>query len=153
MKKPMLAVLVAVVAIAAIAGVVLMQKNKDDNKLGTASTSQESNQDSSSENASDAPATNSPPTSQNPSTSGATDEVEIEDFAFNPSPITVKKGTKVTWTNKDTAEHTVTGTSGGPDSGLFGKGESYSFTFNEVGAFSYFCEPHPHMTGTVIVTE
>ena len=149
MKRSILAALVAVVAVAAIAGVILMQGNGDDKKSTTATTSDNSGSQSSDDTGN---------VEQNPPTTGnnnavATSEVEIEDFAFNPSPITVKKGTKVTWTNKDSVEHTVTGTSGGPDSELFGKGASYSYTFNEVGAFSYFCKPHPHMTGTVVVTE
>jgi plastocyanin len=79
--------------------------------------------------------------------------VTIEDFAFTPETITVKKGTTVTWTNNDSMEHTVTGNDGGPDSELFGQGEEYSYTFDEVGTFTYFCKPHPNMTGTVIVEE
>lgn len=83
-------------------------------------------------------------------------EIEIEDFAYQPALITVKRGTTVTWTNKDAAAHTVTATSdsgGGPDSELLAEDESYSYTFNEVGEFAYFCEPHPYMEGVVQVVE
>lgn len=80
--------------------------------------------------------------------------VAITDFAFSPASITVKKGTTVTWTNNDSSEHTVTRTGNtGPDSQLFGKGETFSYTFTEAGTFNYFCEPHPSMKGTVVVTE
>lgn len=83
----------------------------------------------------------------------AVNEVIIEKYAFSPKLLTVKKGTTVTWTNKDIAKHTVTGKNGGPASALFGQGESYSYTFDTAGTFDYFCEPHPYMTATVEVTE
>ncbi|MBI2109238.1 MAG: cupredoxin family copper-binding protein [Parcubacteria group bacterium] len=77
----------------------------------------------------------------------------IQGFAFSPASITVKKGTTIVWTNKDSVGHTVTGGGGGPDSRLLGEGESYSFTFNNAGVFNYVCSPHPSMRGTVTVTE
>lgn len=82
------------------------------------------------------------------------DVVEIKDFAYQPSDITVKKGTTVTWTNRDNTAHTVTADNGnGPDSELLSKGQSYSYTFNEAGVFSYFCKPHPSMRGKVTVID
>lgn len=85
----------------------------------------------------------------------ATDRVEIANFAFSPADITVKKGTTVTWTNKDSTAHTVTETDGkaGPASGDLSQGKSYSFTYNTVGTFAYHCSIHPDMTGTVTVTD
>jgi amicyanin len=80
-----------------------------------------------------------------------TNEVAIENFAFSPATIKVKKGTTVTWTNNDSVEHTITGDSGGPDSELIGQGDTYTFTFNETGTFDYHCKPHPSMVGKVIV--
>ncbi len=82
--------------------------------------------------------------------------VEIKDYAFNPATITVKVGTKVTWTNQDSMRHDVVATnpsSDAPSSELFGRGESYSFTFNKTGTYDYYCTPHPYMKGKVIVTE
>lgn len=75
----------------------------------------------------------------------------ISNFAFSPATITVHKGTKVTWTNEDSAAHTVTGNNGGPASGDIGQGASYSYTFNAVGSFPYHCAIHPYMKGTVTV--
>lgn len=84
----------------------------------------------------------------------ATSSVTIKDYAFTPATITVKVGTKVTWTNQDAVGHTVTADSGsGPDSELFDQGQSYSYTFNKAGTYTYHCAPHPYMKGTVIVTE
>ena len=71
--------------------------------------------------------------------------------------MTIKKGTKITWTNKDDAHHDIT-----PDkdsakaietSKLLAKGESYSYTFTEAGVYSYHCSPHPYMKATIEVTE
>jgi plastocyanin len=84
-----------------------------------------------------------------------TNKVEIENFSFKPATITVKKGTTVTWTNEDSVEHTVTPDTEGDFEGsdLLAKGETYSFTFDKVGTFSYHCKPHPQMQAKVIVTE
>lgn len=82
--------------------------------------------------------------------------VEISNFAFSPSTMRVKKGTTVTWTNRDDAHHDITPTSGASDfkaSELLSNGESYSFTFNMTGTYSYKCSPHPYMKGTVEVVE
>jgi len=77
--------------------------------------------------------------------------VVIEDFAYSPATIKVSIGTTVTWTNKDTVKHTVTSQTQLFDSGLFGKGESFSYTFNQKGDFEYYCIPHPYMKGKVSV--
>lgn len=86
----------------------------------------------------------------------ATDKVDIKDFAFSPVAITVKKGTKVTWTNQDATRHSVSPDSETSDfkaSELLGQGQTYSVTFNTAGTFTYHCTPHPNMKASVIVTE
>ncbi len=82
--------------------------------------------------------------------------VRISNYEFLQGKITVKKGTTVTWKNEDIAKHTVTveeGITEGPRSEFFGKGEEYRYTFNTVGNYPYFCEPHPYMKGSVEVIE
>ena len=76
--------------------------------------------------------------------------VEIKNFAFEPRTVTIKVGQAVTWTNQDSAAHTVAG-DGGIDSGDLSKGKSYSKTFDTEGAFDYHCSIHPQMKGQVIV--
>ena len=77
---------------------------------------------------------------------------------YIPADVTVDVGGDVTWTNDDTAAHTVTsGTAeGGPDgnfdSSLFMAGNTYTVTFDEEGVFDYFCMVHPWMVGTVTVS-
>lgn len=98
--------------------------------------------------------TNNSSNTQQSTQAEATDSVTIKDFAFSPVAITVKVGTKVTWTNQDAVGHTVTVDSGsGPDSPLLDQGQSYSYTFSKAGTYTYHCTPHPYMKGTVIVTE
>jgi amicyanin len=132
---------VVVVVIVAIAGIAIA--NKDDNKAANPAPAPTSNNNNS--------------TSQNPpSSSQATSskEVSIADMAFSPANITVKKGTTVTWTNNDSVGHNVIADSGnGPNSQILQKGQTYSFTYDTAGSFSYHCGVHPSMKGTVTVTE
>src|SRR5690348_2723892 len=60
--------------------------------------------------------------------------VAISNFKFSPASITVKRGTTVTWTNNDSAAHTVTGDNGGPASANLAQGQSYSYTFTTAGS-------------------
>lgn len=84
------------------------------------------------------------------STPGA-NEVFIQGMAFSPSSITVKAGTTITWTNKDAATHNVTSNPALFSSGSMGTGATYSYTFADMGTFSYTCTIHPSMKGTVVV--
>jgi len=82
-------------------------------------------------------------------------QVLIQDFAFDPPHIQIKVGDTVTWTQgTDEEPHTATADDGAFDSGtLSDQGETFPFTFDEAGEFSYFCEIHPEMLGLVTVTE
>jgi len=82
-----------------------------------------------------------------------THNVTIQNFSFNPSSITIKKGDTIVWTNKDSMAHTITGNNGGPASSPISANSTYSFMFNNIGAFPYHCSIHPSMTGTVTVTQ
>lgn len=70
---------------------------------------------------------------------------------FVPATITVKRGTTITWTNRDTTNHTVTGPSAGLASGNLLPTGTYTKTFNTVGSFDYNCSIHPGMQGTINV--
>ncbi len=128
-------IIVVVVVLGGVAAIVLI--NKPSNNPST-------NQNSS-----------SPSTNQGGNqTSGNT--VAIQDFAFSPSTLTVKKGTIVTWTNKDSAAHTVTGddvSTSGLDSTLLNSGDTFQHTFDKTGTFPYHCTRHSSMTATIVVTE
>ena len=78
--------------------------------------------------------------------------VLIQGFRFKPANITIKRGTKVRWINKDSHPHTATATNKRSfDSGRLGKGQSYTHTFKSAGKKPYHCEIHPHMKGRITV--
>ena len=83
--------------------------------------------------------------------------VDIEVFDYHPANVTVAVGTTVRWFNYDLDYHTATsGTDGVPD-GVFDSGnirqfDSWAYTFNTPGTYSYYCRPHQYMIGTITVT-
>jgi plastocyanin len=82
--------------------------------------------------------------------------VELKGLKFVPEKLTIKKGEKVTWINRDAVAHTVTSNeTGGPlDSPMMQGGATYSHTFAAAGVFKYHCKPHSgSMYGTITVTE
>ncbi|MBK7381077.1 MAG: cupredoxin family copper-binding protein [Ignavibacteriales bacterium] len=97
---------------------------------------------------------------ENSSTTTNTDPnaITIQGNAFQPAALTVKKGTTVTWTNKDSYAHTVTsGISPNPN-GTFNSNnvsanQTFSFKFDNTGSFDYFCMIHPFMKAKITVEE
>jgi plastocyanin len=101
-------------------------------------------------------------TSAAPATSAATAApaaakaaVAIKGFAFSPVTLTVAKGTVVTFTNSDSATHSVSSGANRTKDGKFDQqlsgGNEGSVTFDSVGTFEYFCQFHSSMKGTVVV--
>ena len=86
-----------------------------------------------------------------PAVLAASRGVAIRDFAFSPRTVEIRAGDSVTWTNRDSVEHTATARNGSFDSGLLADGESASIRFRVPGTYRYICTPHPQMTGTVVV--
>jgi plastocyanin len=83
---------------------------------------------------------------------GANANVEIAGFAFSPSSVTVIAGETVTWTNRDSAQHSAAFANGGPRTRALSKDQSASLQFTTAGTFSYVCGIHgASMSGTVIV--
>jgi len=92
-----------------------------------------------------------PAPSPAPAPAASGNAVSISNFAFSPASITVPAGTKVTWTNNDSAPHTVTSNTDAFESGSLSRGGTFSFTFAQKGTYEYHCSPHPSMNGKVIV--
>lgn len=69
--------------------------------------------------------------------------------SFVPTTLTIKKGTSVTWTNRDVNVHSVVGN--GFNSGDIKPGMSYSKQFNTVGSYDYSDPINPTMQGTINV--
>ena len=98
--------------------------------------------------------TETEPSSNEPAPSGdavRSEKVEIVDFAYDPDPVTIEEGGKVIWINRDSAPHTATADDGSFDTGTLDEGKLKSENFKEPGEYTYFCEIHPTMHGTVEV--
>jgi plastocyanin len=78
-------------------------------------------------------------------------KIVVKDFMFNPTPLTVKAGSTVTWTNMDDEPHTVVSDSGIFKSGGIDTNESFSFRFDKPGTYHFTCSIHPRMVGTIVV--
>lgn len=138
MKKSLIIILVVALLVIAAAGYFYMQSPETDKDM----------------NANPAP-TSGDVTPQTPSTTPTTPQsltVDITGFAFSPATLTIHVGDSVTWTNKDSASHTVTSNAGSElSSNTLGKDQSYSHTFNTAGTYAYHCAFHSGMKATVIV--
>lgn len=76
---------------------------------------------------------------------------------YVPKTVETTVGSMINWKNEDFGPHTVTsgdmttGKTGVFDSNIIQKGSTFSFLFDKVGEYDYFCTIHPFMTGRVIV--
>lgn len=77
--------------------------------------------------------------------------VSIENYAFQPDPITITSGSSVIWTNRDEVAHTVVSNDKLFSSPELEMNQHYEFTFRKSGTFAYSCSLHPEMKGKVIV--
>ena len=128
---------VAVIAVGIVASVVWA--NKDATKAAEPSTT------------SDAA---SPGTSVASSPAGGDTAISIKDFSFNPVSLSIRVGDSVTWTNADSAAHSVQSGDGSFDSpDKIATTQAFSFTFTTAGTFTYVCGIHQYMKGTVEVAD
>jgi len=86
-------------------------------------------------------------------------------FVPKETRATIGLSNKVVWTNTDITGHTVTTDDGYTDliNGVFDSvqqsgsiimpGQTFEFTFTQVGQYAYHCEPHPHMQGSIEIVE
>jgi plastocyanin len=98
------------------------------------------------------------PSGSSPSTSsgdGAAtgNTIVIQNFAFSPKTLTVRPGTTVTVDNKDSVTHTLTSVSGVFNTMDVSAGSSAHFVApSKAGTYSYRCNIHQYMTGTLVVS-
>ena len=76
-------------------------------------------------------------------------KVTIEGMRFEPETLTVQRGERVVWVNKDLVPHTVT--SAAFDSRVIAPNGSWSFVAKKPGRYEYVCKLHPTMKATLIV--
>ena len=100
-----------------------------------------------------APAASTPAeTTPAPAADGSPVAIGMMGLAFGPKDVTVKKGTKITWTNEEDIPHNVVAEDGADfQSDTFGKGKTFSFTPKADGTINYVCTIHPGMEGTITV--
>ncbi|MSR86093.1 hypothetical protein EXS74_01715 [Candidatus Woesearchaeota archaeon] len=93
--------------------------------------------------------------------------ITITSSGFSPSTLTVTQGTTVTFINKDSSAHRPATNphpahTGYPEEGTcsgsafdscssLGEGESWSFTFDEIGEWDYHDHLNSGLSGTIIV--
>lgn len=93
---------------------------------------------------------NQAPASSDIGTTG--NNIELKGFAFSPNTLTISVGETVTWTNKDSASHTITSDSGNElGSSSMGNGQTYLHTFSTAGTYAYHCSIHSTMKGRIVV--
>jgi plastocyanin len=81
----------------------------------------------------------------------ATHTVVVENMRFNPDKLTVKRGDRVVWVNKDLFPHTATADGKAFDSGDIAAEKSWTYLAATPGDYTYTCTYHPSMKGTLIV--
>ena len=92
-------------------------------------------------------------TAVSPTTSVPGNAVNIKGFAFAPDTVLIKAGGIITWTNQDSAPHTVTELASQFDSGTLATSQTFKHTFSTPGTFTYHCLIHSMMkSGVVIVS-
>ena len=79
-------------------------------------------------------------------------DVQIADYSFTPSTVTITEGASLTFVNSGLARHSATANDGSFDTGLLARGARSTQVFGTPGTFLYFCTIHSDMTATVLVT-
>jgi plastocyanin len=82
----------------------------------------------------------------------STNAITISNFMFSPMRVSVAPGSTVSVTNKDSVAHTLTATGGQFDTSDISGGQTKTFTApSKAGTYSYICNIHQYMMGTIVV--
>jgi plastocyanin len=76
---------------------------------------------------------------------GKTHTVTIENLQFNPQELTVHRGDRIVWVNKDLFPHSATAVDKAFDSDSIAANASWSYRAVKKGDFAYGCKFHPTM--------
>ena len=80
-----------------------------------------------------------------------THTVIVEAMRFMPQTLTVQRGDRVVWVNKDLFPHTATATAGSFDSGSIAANTSWAYVARDPGRHAYLCSLHTTMTGELTI--
>jgi plastocyanin len=72
----------------------------------------------------------------------------VDGNQFRPQRVTISRGTRVRWINRDNVSHTTTGSTWDE---TLSPGERFSRRFRRAGTFPYECTIHFGMTGRIVV--
>jgi len=78
--------------------------------------------------------------------------VAIDNFTFSPNPLTVARGTTVSWMNRDDIPHAIYCPALSLRSQPLETNDIFRHRFDHAGAFDYICSIHPHMRGRIVVS-
>lgn len=99
-----------------------------------------------------APSNNPPGTPSTPTTPAVNEIIANTSNVFNPSTLTVSRGTTVTFTFQATTHNvTFANVTGAPSNVSNTANSGVQRLFATAGSFGYDCTLHPGMSGTVIV--
>ena len=92
---------------------------------------------------------NAPGAAQRPAP--VTHTVVIENMQFSPQELTVHRGERIVWVNKDLFPHTATAEAKAFDSGSIAANASWRYVAAKPGTYPYGCTFHPTMKGKIVV--
>jgi len=81
----------------------------------------------------------------------ATHVVNVENMQFNPASLTVRRGDRIVWVNKDLFPHTVTADTKAFDSHDIPPSASWTYRADKAGEYAYSCAYHPTMKAKITV--
>ena len=85
-----------------------------------------------------------------PAGAAKTYTIAMDGTRFVPDTVTIQRGDRVVWVNKDPFPHTATAR-GTFDSKSVAAGHSWSYVARQTGEIPYVCTLHPGMKGTLLV--
>lgn len=86
-----------------------------------------------------------------PARSPQTHVIQVENMEFHPPSLTVARGDRITWVNKDLFPHTATADSHEFDSQQIAPQASWTYVAEKLGDYPYVCTYHRTMKARVIV--
>ena len=80
-------------------------------------------------------------------------KIDIADFAYSVTHLSVEIGDTVEWTNNDIVPHTATAKNDKWDTGLIAPGASVFLVIKSGMSGEYYCAYHPAMKATLDILE
>jgi plastocyanin len=86
-----------------------------------------------------------------PAGAATTKTINIFGSTFSPKTTEITEGDTVTWVNRDNANHQILADKAQFVSAILRPRQTFSFTFNAAGTYTYKDELHPRLAGTITV--